>query len=68
MFHHHDIMALLPDANSTCVSQEDGRDEPPCKVFAGILIQGRNGGQTQWEVLRMGLYVSLVLLQVESVT
>ena len=61
-------MALLPDANNTHVSQEDSRNEPPCKVFAGILIQGRNVGQAQWEVTRMGLYVSLVLLQVKSVT
>jgi len=65
IFHHHDIAAVLPDANDTQVGQKDGGDEPPYQITATILMQGWDLSQAQRAVMNMGSDVALVPSEVE---
>ena len=65
IFHHHDVVAVLPDANNAHVGQKDGGDEPPYQIAASILMQGRDLSQAQGAITNMGSDVALVPSEVE---
>jgi hypothetical protein len=66
MLDHHDVLAILPNINNGRVGQEYDCDKPPYQVFSGTFFtKGWYFIQRHREVPNMGLYVRLVLLEVE---
>jgi hypothetical protein len=66
MFHHHNVLAVLPDVYQSEMGQEYDRDKPPYTVFSGIFFQGWQLIQANWKVPNMSLYVVLVAFQIEA--
>ena len=68
MFHHHDLLAVLPDIYNAGVGQEYDCDEPPDQVLSRVLTERRYLCQTYGVILQVGLDMAFVAVQIELFT
>jgi hypothetical protein len=65
MFHHHDLLAMLPDIHDAGVGQEYDCDKTPDQVLPQVLTKRWHPCQVYRIVPQMSLYVALVKSQIE---